>query len=113
YVNELVQVFLSIIENAREALEHREIANPRISIDSYEQDNNVVIEITDNAGGISPEIMDNIFFPYYSTKEEVHGTGLGLYMAKMIIEEHCHGTLSARNTKDGASFSVEIPKKDT
>ncbi|MBF0609241.1 MAG: PAS domain S-box protein [Candidatus Magnetobacterium sp. LHC-1] len=112
YVNELVQVFLSIIENAVDALHGREIANPRISIDIRERDTDVIAEITDNAGGISPEIMDNIFFPYYSTKEAVQGTGLGLYMARMIVEQHCHGKLSAVNIEDGARFIIEIPKKD-
>ncbi|MBF0339266.1 MAG: PAS domain S-box protein [Nitrospirae bacterium] len=112
YVNELVQVFISILENAREALQDRGVAAPRVSINIHETDTNVVAEITDNAGGISPEIMDNIFFPYYSTKEKIQGTGLGLYMARMIVEEHCHGKLSAINTEAGVRFIIEIPKED-
>ncbi|MBF0316753.1 MAG: PAS domain S-box protein [Nitrospirae bacterium] len=110
YANELIQVFLSILENAREAFEGRMVSAPMISISIHEDDTNVVVEIADNAGGISPGIMDNIFLPYYTTKEEFNGTGLGLYMANMIIEEHCHGKLVVRNIEDGASFTVELPK---
>ncbi|MBF0606751.1 MAG: PAS domain S-box protein [Magnetococcales bacterium] len=111
HVSELVQVFLSILENARDAFEGRSVASPKVSIDIYDRDTRVVTEIKDNAGGISPEVMDNMFLPYYTTKGELNGTGLGLYMANMIIEEHCHGKLYAKNIDGGASFIVEIPKR--
>ncbi|MBF0337150.1 MAG: PAS domain S-box protein [Nitrospirae bacterium] len=109
YVSELVQVFLSILENARDAFEGKDVANPKVSIDIYDKDARVVVEITDNAGGISPDIIDNIFLPYYTTKGELNGTGLGLYMSNMIIEEHCHGKLCAKNVEGGASFIIELP----
>ncbi len=111
HVSELVQVFLSILENARDAFEGKSVASPKVSIDIYDRDARVVTEIKDNAGGISPEVMDNMFLPYYTTKGELNGTGLGLYMANMIIEEHCHGKLYAKNIDGGASFIVEIPKR--
>ncbi|MBF0343744.1 MAG: PAS domain S-box protein [Nitrospirae bacterium] len=109
YVNELVQVFLSIIENAKETFLNRNVPAPMITIDVHEEDMYVVIDISDNAGGIAPETIDNIFFPYYSTKDEVQGTGLGLYMAKMVVEQHCNGNIYAVNTKDGARFTIKIP----
>ncbi|KJU81700.1 ATP-binding region, ATPase-like domain protein [Candidatus Magnetobacterium bavaricum] len=104
-------MFLSILENARDAFEGKSVASPKISIDIYDRDALVVTEIKDNAGGISPDVMDNMFLPYYTTKGELNGTGLGLYMANMIIEEHCHGKLYAKNIDGGAIFIVELPKR--
>ncbi len=68
------------------------------------------MEVSDNAGGVPEEIMSNIFNPYFSTKEAKNSTGLGLYMSKMIIEEHCGGTLSVLNHEQGALLRVTLPK---
>ena len=67
-----------------------------------------IIEVEDNAGGIPIDIIGKIFDPYFSTKSEKNGTGLGLYMSKTIIEEHCHGFLKAENCNKGAKFTIKI-----
>ena len=106
YPNELQQVILNLIKNAEDALIEKEIENPYIKISTYKENNQYVLEVSDNGGGISKNIMDNIFDPYFSTKTKKDGTGLGLYMSKTIIEEHCNGELNVINTKDGALFKI-------
>ena len=66
------------------------------------------LQISDNAGGIDPSIISKIFEPYFSTKEKVDGTGLGLYMSKMIIEKSMNGRLWVENWELGARFMIEI-----
>jgi signal transduction histidine kinase len=80
-----------------------------IIIKGYEKDGYQVIEIADNGGGIPDDIIDKIFEPYFSTKEESIGTGLGLYMSKMIIEQHCCGELRFKNAAEGACFVIKLP----
>jgi len=108
YPNELMQVFLNIIKNATDALIENRILNPKITIKGYETDGYQIVEITDNAGGIPNEIIDKIYNPYFSTKGTV-GTGLGLYMSRTIIEEHCGGTIKAHNHEGGACFTITLP----
>jgi len=104
YVNEVKQVLLNLIKNAEDVLIEKHIQNPKIYIESY--GNTLVIR--DNAGGISEEIIEKVFDPYFSTKTEKTGTGLGLYMSKIIIEEHCHGKLSVSNDTEGAVFKITL-----
>ncbi len=111
YVNELRQVTLNLIKNAEDALVEKEIKNPTIIIKCYSNEHEAVLEISDNAGGVPEEIIDKIFDPYFSTKTQKDGTGLGLYMSKMIIEEHCGGVLSVSNGKDGAIFRIVIGRE--
>jgi len=108
YPNELMQVFLNIIKNATDALVENRISNPKITIKGYETDGYQIVEIIDNAGGIPDEIIDRIYNPYFSTKGTV-GTGLGLYMSRTIIEEHCGGTIKAHNHEEGACFTITLP----
>ena len=108
YGSEIKQALLNLIKNAKEALLNNDIKNPYIKIKSFRENNKCILEISDNAGGIPDEIMDKIFDPYFSTKTQKNGTGLGLYMTKIIIEEHCKGKLSVRNDKFGAVFRIEI-----
>ncbi len=105
YVNELKQVVLNLIKNAEDALLDKKIENPRIVIETQGK----VLRVRDNAGGVPKEIMDKIFDPYFSTKSKKDGTGLGLYMSKTIIEEHCGGKLRVSNDEQGAVFEIELP----
>ncbi len=109
YPNELKQVILNLIKNAEDILIEREITNPTIHLRTYDDDANSHFEVSDNAGGIPDEIIEKIFDPYFSTKTEKDGTGLGLYMSKTIVEKHCAGKLTVRNTKEGALFTISIP----
>ena len=74
--------------------------------------NNVCISIKDNALGIKDEIINKIFEPYFTTKGEVQGTGIGLYMSKIIIDKNMKGKLRVRNTNLGAKFVIVIPKDE-
>jgi PAS domain S-box-containing protein len=104
YENELKQVVLNVLKNAEDVLVERQVEAPRIKI--VADGNRLTIE--DNGGGIDPEILPKIFDPYFSTKMEKNGTGIGLYMSKMIVEEHCGGTFSAENTTHGVKFIIQL-----
>ena len=108
YVNELVQVFINIINNAIDAIEEKNILDGKILIHVKCLVQTIHIDIEDNAGGINEEIIEKVFEPYFSTKSK-NGTGLGLYMSKMILEQHMEGVLSVSNALDGASFHIELP----
>ena len=113
YGNELQQVLLNLIKNAVDALEISKPDNPWIKITSYEHNGSSVVEVADNGGGVPDEIIDKIFEPYFSTKKKKDGTGIGLYMSKTIIEEHCNGKLSVRNDKYGAIFTIKIEEQNS
>ncbi len=104
YINEVKQVILNIIKNAEDILIEKEIQNPKITITIED----ATLTIADNAGGIPKEIEDKIFEPYFSTKTKKDGTGLGLYMSKTIIEDHCGGRLSVKNDAQGAVFCIDL-----
>jgi PAS domain S-box-containing protein len=108
YPNELRQVVLNLIKNAEDALIEKDIDDKYIKIKSYKHNNTHILEVSDNAGGIKDENIDKIFEPYFSTKKNKDGTGLGLYMSKSIIEDHCKGKITVSNNKNGAVFKVEI-----
>ena len=111
YSNELSQVLLNIISNSKEIAIERNIKNPVITISTNIIDNNLVISIEDNCGGIENKIFDKIFEPYFTTKYN-YGTGIGLYMSKMIIENKINGKIVAHNSKNGAIFSIYINGKE-
>ena len=108
YENEFSQALLNILINARDALMEREVDDPRVIIHICAEGNKAVLTITDNAGGISDEVMGKIFDPYFTTKGPQTGTGVGLFMSKAIIEKNMGGRLSARNTGNGAEFRIEV-----
>ena len=106
--NEFTQVILNIINNAKDQLLHNSVKDPVININTYMQDERLYIEIADNAGGIDEKNLDKIFDPYYSTKLEKNGTGLGLYMSKVIIKDYHNGDIYAKNSDSGAIFTIII-----
>ncbi len=108
YENELGQVILNIINNAKDALEQIEKPNKWIKIAIKENDENVNISINDNAGGINENIIEKVFDPYFSTKSDKNGTGLGLYMTKVIIEEHMKGQIKIENNEFGLLVSISL-----
>ena len=108
YPNELGQAVLNILNNAKDALIDNNITNKLVSIEIMEVNQRVHLIISDNAGGIPDEIIENIFDPYFSTKDDKNGTGLGLYMTKMIIEEHMNGDITVSNGDNGAIFTIVL-----
>lgn len=110
YLNEYQQVLLNIMNNAKDVLMEKSIENPTIKITAYENSNYVALYIEDNGGGIKVEPKGKIFEPYFSTKEDSNGTGIGLYMSKIIIDKNMKGKLKVINTKEGAKFGIFIPK---
>ena len=111
HVNEVLQVLLTLVKNSQEVFSERSVVNAKISIDTEDQGDNVAIFYHDNGGGIREEIIDEIFMPYFSTKKAKQGTGLGLYMAKTVIEEHCNGEVYVNNEDGGILFTILLPKK--
>lgn len=110
YPSELQQVILNILKNAEDALTEKKHIDRKITISTKKiEDNRVCVNIADNGGGIKDTIIDKIFDPYFSTKNKKDGTGLGLYMSKIIINEHCNGKLRVENSDEGARFSIELP----
>ena len=109
FKNEFSQVLLNIIVNAKEAILKRQPAMPLIKIVCSQNGKSALVTVTDNGGGIPPELMDKIFDPYFTTKFMSQGTGVGLYMSKMIIEKHMGGSISITNNVAGAEVIIEIP----
>ena len=107
--NEYVQVIVSILSNIHDLVIERKIENPEVDIKLYKENNDAILSITDNVGGIKNENLSKIFNPYFTTKHQSMGTGLGLYIAKMIIEDTMDGSLSVKNTDNGVTFTIRTP----
>ncbi len=112
FPNEFSQVILNIISNAKDALVENKIENPTVKIETKIQNEFVFISIKDNACGIKDEIINKIFEPYFTTKNEVQGTGIGLYMSKIIIEKNMNGQIIVENTHEGANFIIKLSLKE-
>ena len=111
YPRELNQVILNLLKNAEDIFYTRKILNPKVFISTYIKEESIYLSIEDNAGGVEKGNIDNIFNPYFSTKEETESSGLGLYMSKIIIEDNCNGKLSIVNSKKGAKFIISLKIK--
>jgi signal transduction histidine kinase len=101
YKGELEQIVVHLIDNAIDAYEKIDCNEKIIQLKIEKNDKELKISIIDNAGGLSEDIKDNIFLPYFSTKDELNDTGLGLFMSKLLVEEHMNGNLTVDNYKDG------------
>lgn len=108
YPNEIAHVLLNLINNARDVLVERRVTQPSISVCSYGQDGKAIITVTDNGGGIAEEHLEKVFDPDFTTKESEQGTGLGLYLSRVMVERHMGGRLTVRNSENGAEFRIEI-----
>jgi len=104
FSNEFSQVLLNLFANAKDAILKNHVDEGKVWVRLTQTGQNVIVVVADNGGGIAEAIMERIFEPYFSTKEI--GTGIGLYMSKMIIETSMHGTLSVRNQGSGAEFAI-------
>ncbi len=108
YINGFQQVILNIINNSLDVFDEKNIQNGKIDIKFSKKREYDLLEIYDNGGGVQEEIMDRIFEPYFTTKEQGQGIGIGLYMSKMIIENHMNGKIEVCNTDKGALFKIKL-----
>lgn len=108
YPNEFAQALLNILSNAKDVLIDRQIEAPYIKMSVKNGEKFTLIKIEDNGGGIAPAHMDRIFEPYFTTKHAKQGTGIGLYMTKMIIENSMNGIIAVKNTEEGVLFTIKL-----
>ncbi len=114
--NEIIQVLINILNNSKDALIDKEIKNKLIFINVYKKDETIYIEVLDNAGGIKDDVIDKVFEPYFTTKHQSNGTGIGLYMSHDIVINHLMGSLSVSNEEFehksvnyiGAKFTIAM-----
>lgn len=109
YRNELLQVVIVLLKNALDAFTENKILGGEIVFGINVVGERCMITLTDNAGGIPPHIIKKLFIPYFTTKSKTNGTGLGLYMSKLIIEEHCNGTLNVTSDGMDTTFIITLP----
>lgn len=119
FKNEFIHVLLNIINNSRDAIVQRQQTNKEdplqtirgeIQLDLFADNDTISLSIRDNGGGIPEKNLERIFEPYFTTKGEKDGTGIGLYMSRTIIEVNMKGKLYAKNGVDGAEFHIELYK---
>ncbi|MGB5867945.1 MAG: PAS domain-containing sensor histidine kinase [Arcobacteraceae bacterium] len=117
YKSELVQVIMNLLNNARDVLETKDVDDRFVFIGVYTENNYAKITIKDSGGGVDNKIIDKLFEPYFTTKHQSQGTGIGLYMSEEIIRKHMNGTITVKNTRftqnqkeyTGAEFMISIP----
>ena len=110
YLSEFSQVLINLLNNSKDAFNNKDVDNRVINLEIKKFDDiYAMITFVDNAGGISKDILDKIFEPYFTTKHASSGTGLGLYMSRMIVQNSMKGTIEANNCDDGVCFHIKIP----
>lgn len=109
FPNEFSHCILNILNNSKDAFEENEIEDRVINVSANKNQKSVIIEIKDNAGGIPKDIEEKIFDPYFTTKDEGKGTGIGLYMTKIIIEKNMNGSIKTKSVENGTVFIIELP----
>jgi C4-dicarboxylate-specific signal transduction histidine kinase len=107
--SEISQVIINILNNAKDIIKEKMILNPWVKLELLQKENGHLITIEDNGGGIPEDVMPKIFDPYFTTKHQSQGTGLGLHMSYRIVTESFHGKIYVRNTQNGAKFFIELP----
>lgn len=112
FKKELSHVFLVLINNSKDAIKERQIAQGHIVIRAYEQEHYIIIEVSDNGGGVSEDTLPHLFDPFFTTKGSGGGNGTGLYMAKQIIEQSMQGSIAISNEKSGLLVLIVLPKDD-
>ncbi len=112
FEEELMQVVMDMMKNSADFFKINAIKNPQLTLRQMTYEDYVCLEIEDNAGGIKDEDMEDLFKPYFSTKPQEGGTGLGLHMSKMIVEDHCRGEIKVQQLENGACFTICIPRND-
>ena len=118
YETELIQVFINIISNSKDAFIEKKIKDRVIFISIKKFPNRILIEIKDNAGGVEEDILDKVFEPYFTTKHQYNGTGIGLYMSNQIIKTHLNGDIFMKNCsfkyknieQKGVITTIVLPK---
>jgi len=108
-LNEFKHLFINLINNSIDAYNEHEIVSREIIMRCYKENKKIYIEVEDNAGGISKNIINHIFKPNVTTKAEGKGTGIGLYMSSQIVTKN-HGSINVHNTDNGAFFTIIIPE---
>ena len=110
FSRELLQVIINFLKNAKDVLEEKSTKNAYIKVSVESLEDSFVYSVCDNGGGVDESIKSRIFDPYFSTKGPSVGTGLGLYMSKIIVEKHLNGEIQIVDTDDGVCFKVVLPK---
>lgn len=108
---ELLQVMINIVNNSLDEFKERETKNPEVFITAYKENNKIILALEDNAGGVNKENLDRILEPYFTTKE--NGTGIGLYLVKVIIENSFEGELEVVNGEKGLKFTIILKDDKT
>ncbi len=110
YENELKQVLIILLNNAKDALLQRNIFGAKITLGLFQTEATFVIKVCDNAGGMPKSVRDKLFDPSFTTKHTSEGSGVGLHMARKIMQQ-LDGNLSAENEGEGVCFFVSVPKE--